>query len=51
MATSRERCLTEDEMEETMSNPGSDVLSDELLTALDYIIIDSSDGDLPGERQ
>ena len=52
MATSRKCCFTEDDMGETMSSPGSDPLSAyELLTALDYIIIDSGDGDLPGERQ
>ena len=52
MATSRKRCLTEDEMEETMSNPESDLSSeDELLTTLDYKTINSGDEDLPEERQ
>ena len=39
-------------MEETMSNPGSDLSpEDELLTALDYKTVDSGDEDLLEERQ
>ena len=52
MATSRKRHLTDEEIRETMSNSGSDLSSeDELLTAFDYVTIDSGDRDLPRERQ
>ena len=52
MATSRKRHLTDEEIRETMSNSGSDLSSeDELLTAFDYVTIDSGDKDLPRERQ
>ena len=51
MATSRKRYLTDEEIRETMSNSGSDLSSeDELLTAFDYVTIDSGDKDLPRER-
>ena len=50
MATSRKRHLTDEEIEETMINSGSDLSSeDELLTAFDYVTIESGD-DLPRER-
>ena len=52
MATSRKRHLTDEEIMETMSNSGSDLSSeDELLTAFDYVTIDSGNEDLPRERQ
>jgi hypothetical protein len=52
MATSRKRHLTEEEIGEIMSNSGSDLSSeDELLTAFDYITIDSDDEDLSRECQ
>ena len=52
MATSRKCCLAGDEMEETMSNPGYDLSSEnKLLTVLDYITIDSGDEALSGELQ
>ena len=52
MATSRKRRLTDEEIRETMSNSGSDLSSeDELLTAFDYLTIDSGKEDLPSERQ
>ena len=50
MATSRKRHLTDEEIRETMSNSGSDLSSeDELLTAFDYVTIDSGNEDLPRE--
>ena len=52
IVTSRKCCLAEDEIEETMSNRGYDLSSEnKLLTVLDYITIDSGDEALPGERQ
>ena len=52
MATSRKRRLTKEEIQKTMVNSRSDLSSeDELLTAFDYVTIDSDDEDLPGERQ
>jgi hypothetical protein len=52
MATSRQRRLTEEEIGETTSDSESDLSSeDELLTAFDYVTIDSDDEDLPEERQ
>ena len=52
MATSRKRHLTDEEIRETMSDSGSDLSSeDELLTAFDYVTIDSGNEDLPRERQ
>ncbi|CAF2859834.1 unnamed protein product [Rotaria sp. Silwood2] len=51
MATSKKRHLTDEDIEETMSNSGSNLSSeDELLTAFDYVTIDSGDEDLPRER-
>ena len=52
MATSRKRHLTDEETRETMNNSESDLSSeDELLTAFDYVTIDSGDKGLPRERQ
>ena len=51
-AISRKRRLTEGEIDETMSNSGSDLSSErELLRAFDYITIGSGDEDLSRERQ
>ena len=52
MATSRKRHLTEEEVEETMDNSGSDLSSeDELLTVVDDMTVDSDDEESTEERQ